>query len=156
MARTGPPRVPEKAVQLHIVRFLRSLRATVYVLGTHRRGGDFQGTMQTPGVPDLIAFVPLVDGSLFQVYIECKAAGGRLRPEQQVFRDLCEKAGVDHIVGDLDTVIAWAIRNGLARAQQFPHYRQPPPPDAERELSGDAASAALQQFMSTRFPRRET
>lgn len=121
-------RVPEKTVQSHIVQLLRSIGGRVYVLGTVRRRGDFPGTMQSPGVPDLIAFVRLPGDLLPRtacVFIECKAAGGRLRPEQAEFRALCEASGTPHVVGDLDAVIAWLVERGVVKADQFPHYRQP-------------------------------
>jgi hypothetical protein len=129
----------EKAEQAHIVQLLRSIGGAVYVLGTRRRRGDHQGTMQTPGLPDVIAFLPtrehacirlVVDGvslplkRLF-VCVECKATGGRLRPEQRAFRDFCRDAGIQHVSGDFDAIIAWLIDFGYVQADQFPHYRQP-------------------------------
>jgi hypothetical protein len=44
-------RQPEKAEQAGIVKLVRALGGRVYVLGTRRKRGDFQGTMQTPGLP---------------------------------------------------------------------------------------------------------
>ena len=122
------PRVSEKVEQAHIVQLLRSLGGYAFVIGTHRRRGDYQGTMQSPGVPDVIGFVPVrtetPDRWVF-VFIECKGRGGRLRPSQIVFRDLCKFAGIPHVVGNLDAVIAWLIERGALKAQQVPHYRQP-------------------------------
>jgi hypothetical protein len=46
------PRIPEKVIQQQIVTLLRSIGAQVWVLGTRRKRGDYQGTMQTPGLPD--------------------------------------------------------------------------------------------------------
>lgn len=128
MAKAGfhPPRVPEKAEQAHIVQLLLSIGAAVYVLGTRRPRGDHQGTCQTPGVPDLLAFLPTrAERPTRQLWVECKAKGGRLRPEQLDFRTLCECAGVAHVVGDLDAVIAWLCEHAYVKADQFPHYRQP-------------------------------
>lgn len=130
-----PPRQRERAEQAAIVRLLRSLGATVYTLGTTRRKGDFMGTMQTPGLPDLIAFIkrktwldvdtPL-DGITRRVlFIECKAKGGRLRPEQAEFRALTLQADVAHVVGGVDEVIAWLIDQRYLKADQVAHYRQP-------------------------------
>lgn len=119
-------RVPEKTEQAHIVQLLRSVGAAVYVLGTHRRRGDYQGTCQTPGLPDLMAFVP--SGSTVPprlLFVECKAAGGRLRVEQIDFQEHCHIAEVEHVVGDLDAVIAWLVERGVVKAQLFPSYRQP-------------------------------
>jgi hypothetical protein len=47
-----------------------------------------------------------------------------MRPEQQVFRELCGLAGVAHVAGDLDALIAWLVAEGYARTDQFPHYRR--------------------------------
>lgn len=110
----------EKAVQGHIVQLIRSLGGRAYVMGTRRRSGDFQGTMQTPGIPDVMAFLPSppradVDGRTL-LFIECKAARGRLRPEQREFQALCHGSNVAHIVGGLDDVIAWLAARGYVRA----------------------------------------
>jgi len=120
----------EKVEQAHVVQLLRAIGGRAYVLGTRRRAGDYQGTMQSPGVPDVIGFVPVgstVAGTrrTLLVFVECKAAGGRLSPDQVLFRELCLAAGVEHVVGDLDAVIAWLVEHGAAKASQFPHYRQP-------------------------------
>lgn len=116
----------EKVEQAHIVQLLRTIGATVYVLGTRRRSGDYQGTMQSPGIPDLLAFVPQrVRVGQHLLFIECKAGGGRLRPEQVLFRTLCQQAGIEHVVGDLDAVIAWAIEHNYLSRDSVPHYRQP-------------------------------
>ena len=132
LRRVRAPRVPEKAEQAHIVQLLFSINAAVWVLGTRRPRGDYGGTCQTPGVPDLVAFLPSTrDRATRQVWIECKAAGGRLRSEQQQFKTLCETAGVPHIVGGLDAVIAWLCAEGYVKAESFPHYRRPPAPEAQ-------------------------
>ena len=47
----------EKHVQADIVKLLESVGAAVYKIGTTRKKGDHQGTMQTAGIPDLLAFV---------------------------------------------------------------------------------------------------
>ena len=48
----------EKEIQADIVKLLETVGAAVYKIGTTRKKGDHQGTMQTPGIPDLVAFVP--------------------------------------------------------------------------------------------------
>lgn len=122
-----PVRVPEKAEQQHIVQLLRSIGAKVYVSGTVRRRGDFAGTMQTPGIPDVEAFLPPRGscGLWRLLKVEVKRVGGQMRPEQAEYRDLCARANVVHIVGPLDAVIAWLASEGYVTASQFPHYRQP-------------------------------
>jgi hypothetical protein len=119
-------RIPERVVQQHVVRFLRMVGARVYVLGTVRRRGDFPGTMQSPGLPDLYAFVPVpseLGRVWFTLWVECKGAGGRLRPEQAEFRDQCLEAKQAHVVGGLDDVIALMVRWGVVRTHQVPAYR---------------------------------
>lgn len=129
MPTLKPPRVSEKVVQSHGVQLLRSIGSSVYVLGTRRRSGDYQGTMQTPGVPDVLAFLPprsrVAPFRHVLLFWEAKAQGGRLRPEQKDFRALCEVAEVAHIVGDLDAVIAWLIDRDYLAASSVAHYRQP-------------------------------
>lgn len=134
-ARMAKARIPEKTVQSHIVQLLRSIGGKVWVTGTRRPRGDFQGTCMTPGLPDIVAFLPprpyRIQGDVpyakpALLFVECKAAGGRLRPEQQEFQGLCQDAEVAHVVGDLDSVIAWLCAHHYVTASQFPHYRQPP------------------------------
>ena len=114
-----PPRVPERVVQRQIVALLRSLGGLVWVLGTTRRRGDYQGTMQTPGLPDLIA---AIKGRMLMV--ECKAKGGRLTDDQLVFRAFCLDCGVAHVVGGVDEVLAWLQQQGIVKPDAVPWYRQ--------------------------------
>lgn len=127
--RMAKARVPEKSEQLHGVQLLRSLGAKVYVLGGHRRRGDYQGTMQTEGIADVFAFIPIRGEAPRRIFLawECKAVGGRLRPEQQEFQALCIDAQVAHLVGPLDALIAWLAARDIVKAESFPHYRQPRP-----------------------------
>lgn len=159
----------EKFEQANIVQLAKTIGAEVWVLGTRRSAGkpcpkcgtfvaEHQGTRQTPGHPDLVMFLPLVasDAKALLYWETKRADGGRTSMEQIQFGKAATAAGVDFGIGCFDDFITWLVRRGYCRANQFPHYRQPAPPDADRELSGDAASAALQRFMSTRFPQRET
>lgn len=136
------PRQRERSEQAAIVHLLRSLGAKVYTLGTTRRRGDFMGTMQSPGLPDVIAFikrktwydvgVPPLDGVTRRlVFIECKAKGGRLRPEQQELREMCLAGDIAHIVGGVDDVIAWLINQRYLKADQVAHYRVLQPAEAK-------------------------
>lgn len=118
-------RVSEKTEQAHGVQLLRSLGAKVYVLGGHRRAGDYQGTMQTEGLPDVEVFLPMRVGRRVFLKWECKAVGGRLRPEQREYQELCLVADVYHVVGPFDALIAWLAEYGYVKADNFPHYRQP-------------------------------
>lgn len=126
--RMAKARVPEKAVQAHGVQLLQMIcgRDAVFVSGTRRRRGDFHGTMQTPGIPDVEAFLP-ERRNLPRIVLkwECKAEGGRARPEQLRYRELCLAANIAHVLGDFDALIAWLCDRGYVKASQFPHYRQP-------------------------------
>ena len=119
-------RQPEAAEQHAIVQLLCTVGCQVWTLGTHRRRGDYHGTMQSPGLPDLLAFLPRAGGLLC---IEVKAKGGRLRPEQEVFRNACLACEapwqVHHVVGGLDAVIAYLIALGLLKPEQVAAYRLP-------------------------------
>lgn len=124
---TGRPRPPlEKHEQAAIVRLLTSMGASVFVLGTTRKRTDWPGTMQTAGVPDLLTFLKHPgDGRLELVVIECKRRlhASTLSPAQKGFRDLCELAGVPHIVGGLDEVIAWLTARGyLTKGNRLNSY----------------------------------
>jgi hypothetical protein len=99
----------EKQEQASIVKLLRLIGAAVYVLGTTRKRTDFHGTMQTPGIPDVFCYLPRPKhGGEYQVWgylpmwIEVKAAKGRLSPAQVRFRELTQAAGVRYYVGGAD------------------------------------------------------
>jgi hypothetical protein len=121
--------VPEKAEQAHGVQVLRLVcgRDAVYVVGTHRRRGDYPGTMQTPGISDVFAFLPPRAPSPRRTLLwwEAKRVGGRMTPEQVRFKDLVESAGLPHVVGPLDALLAFLVTEGYVQAESFPHYRQP-------------------------------
>lgn len=120
-------RVPEKAEQAHGVQLLRTLGATVYVLGTRRGRGDYQGTCQTPGICDVFAFLPARGPLVRRVLLawECKAVGGRLSPAQLVFQRCCVLSGIAHLTGPFDALIAWLTSYGYVQGESVPHYRQP-------------------------------
>lgn len=121
------PRVSEKTEQAHGVQLLRSIGAMVYVSGGHRKRGDHQGTMQTPGIPDVEAFLPVRGlnqrGQLLKW--ECKAVGGRVRPEQAEYAAHCAVANVAHVIGPFDTLIRWLTDHHYVKTDQFPTYRHP-------------------------------
>ena len=123
-------RQPERSEQQHIIKLLRTLGSAVYVLGTVRRKGDYMGTRQSPGLPDLFAFIPYEHGEKRRgahlLAIEVKAPRGRMSPEQIEFQRQCQLADVHHIVGGLNEVIAWLIQTGRLMAEQVPYYRRPP------------------------------
>jgi hypothetical protein len=124
---------PEKVEQAHGVQLLRSLGAAVYVSGTRRRRGDYQGTMQSLGIPDVEAWLPrrLSDGDAPARRLlkwEVKAAGAwrahtLLTPEQRDYAELCYAAGVAHVCGDYDALVTWLVINAYLDGKNLPHYR---------------------------------
>lgn len=136
----------EKVIQADGVSLLKSIGGAVYVSGT-RRGHvrcrkcgsmtpEHYGTRQTPGIPDVLAFLPAKRGYRDEqdlptfvgpllLFWEAKAPGGRLSPEQKAFQLHCQTAGIPHVVGDLDALIAWLCERGYCSVTQFPFYRQP-------------------------------
>jgi hypothetical protein len=131
MRSTKPRGRLEKHEQADGVRLLRSLGAAVYVLGTTRRSGDYQGTMQTPGIADVEAWLRCPQGTLTTMRLlkwEVKRAGGRLSPDQQAYRQLVEQSTVDYVCGDLNALIAWLIGAGYLRRDHVPHDRHPTAP----------------------------
>lgn len=131
----------EKHEQVQVVQLLTSLGGRVYVLGTRRRRGapcphcgafvaEHQGTRQTPGIGDVLAYLPppplgaRLNGYV-ALWVECKAAGGRLSDDQQAFRTFTVGAGIAHVVGGLNDVIAWCLREGYLKPDQVLHERLP-------------------------------
>ncbi len=104
-------RQPERVITAQIVRLLEGplVGGKVYKSSTARRRGDYQGTMQTPGIPDLEAFLPppIVGGNTRLLKIEVKAPKGRMSPAQKEYRQFCLLSHTHHIVGGLDEVYEW-------------------------------------------------
>jgi hypothetical protein len=119
------PRASEQQEQAAIVELLKSIGAAVYVLGVKRKRGDYQGTMMSPGIPDLYAMLPAPPENPVlpmhcqtdpcALWIECKRSGGRLRSEQAEFRRQCEAIGQPHIVGGVDDVLAFLQQHGWVK-----------------------------------------
>ena len=75
-------------------------------------------TRMTPGLTDLYVLLPeSVDGQTLPhgLGVEVKAKGGTLRPAQAEFARLCGDAGVMHLVGGLDVVLAYLQQAGYIR-----------------------------------------
>lgn len=114
-------RQPERAEQAAIVSLLRKVGASVYVLGTTRAKGDFQGTRQTPGLGDLFCVLPMPRTSppspfgCTPLWIEVKAPNGRPSEAQKIFRLDCQRAGLHHVLGGVDAVIAFLAEGGWVR-----------------------------------------
>src|SRR4030095_17065186 len=103
----------EKTEQAETVKLLHTLGAAVYLRGTRRPRGrpcpsggavvpEHQGTCQTPGLSDLVAFLPghgAGAGERRILFIEQKARGGRYSPDQLMFRALVEPAPAAYLRG---------------------------------------------------------
>ena len=106
----------EKDVQADVVKLLETVGAAVYKIGTTRKKGDHQGTMQTPGIPDLCAFVPVsAPCPLVQLWIEVKRPGGTMSATQGAFRWNALEAGGAHVVGGVDEVVDWLKARGVVK-----------------------------------------
>lgn len=141
------PRVPsktrnnpdlEKYQQHDGCKLLSSIGAAVYTIGTRRSRGkpcpkcktfvpEDQGTRQTPGISDVLAFLPPKPGpSRVALWWEAKHAdGGRVSPEQRDFAELCRLSSQAHCLGPVDELIAWLVTNGYLSEKNLPHYRLP-------------------------------
>ena len=95
---------PEKIVQRACTEWLHLAHWTVYDLSQPR------ATMQTPGLPDLLALKPLASrfGRGGLVLVECKAGRNGLTAAQTWFRDLCYAAGVHYVVAH--SAAEWAAQ----------------------------------------------
>ncbi len=128
--RPAPPRRLEKDEQSLTVQVLASIGATVYQLGTRRPRGracpkcgtfvaEYQGTCQTPGISDLIVFLPAPRGVAGAVrpilFVEQKAVDGRFSPRQLEFRRLAETSAASYVAGTVDDVIKWLEARGYLR-----------------------------------------
>lgn len=141
----------EKVEQAQSLALLAALGGQVYTLGTRRPKGkpcptcgtfmrEHQGTCQTEGISDALVFlprrpdewpaglaVPVTETTpLVLLALESKRSkGSKVSDEQKRFRDLCVRAGLAHVLGDTNAVIAWVLEHGYLRPDQIPHYRLP-------------------------------
>jgi hypothetical protein len=113
----------EKAEQAGTIKLLTLLGADVYVIGTTRPRGrpcpscgtfvaEHAGTCQTPGMSDLVVFLPGARPRRV-CFIEQKRPGGRLSEPQERFKALAEHSTALYVAGTLDDVIAWLQRQGV-------------------------------------------
>ncbi len=122
----------EKHEQQDGVKLLRSLGAAVYVLGTKRRKGDYQGTNQTPGIADVEAWMPtkrsdqctpwMLSRQLLKWEVK-RSRGAKTSVEQESYAALCTDAGVSYVCGDLSALMRWLVDAGYLRADQVPAER---------------------------------
>lgn len=116
LARLKPQ--AEKAEQAAIVMLLERLGAKIWVLGTRRPKGDYPGTRQTPGLPDLLVCLPRcarLGWRMTRLEIEVKTKQGRTSDAQLEYQALCRATGISHILGGLDDVLAWLRARGYVR-----------------------------------------
>lgn len=138
-------RVPEKVVQEHIVRALRTIGAHVYILGRpglrdrrcpkcHQVVHVEQGTRQTPGIPDLMAFLPMSPTGYpaHFLQIEVKAIDGRRSEDQKRWAVYCEETNQPYLCGGLDVVLAYLKDRGYVREYAHYHAQEAPTPAAPR------------------------
>ena len=113
----------EKEIQADIVKLLETVGAAVYRIGTKRKKGDHQGTMQTPGIPDLCAFVTFPRSQhvsehmthCVQLWIEVKRPGEAMSEAQWEFLRNARDAGCEHLVGGVDDVLDWLKARGVVK-----------------------------------------
>ncbi len=132
----APPRL-EKAEQADAQRFFESIGGEVFVIGTRRPKGkrcpscgtfvpEHQGTCQTPGISDLLVFLPRLRDRRRKVavFVEMKAERGRPSEDQKAFLALCAAADIPTILGTFEVVVRWAVEQGYVREDGLAHYRR--------------------------------
>jgi hypothetical protein len=127
MAAGPPARRLEKHEQADTVQLLEVIGAAVYQVGTRRPRGrscpscgtfvaEHQGTCQTPGISDLVVFLPARHADARPVlFVEQKAVTGRLSPPQQVFRTLVEQSTALYLSGTVDDALLFLETRGYLR-----------------------------------------
>lgn len=136
MARRTPRHL-ERGEQANGVKLLQMIGAAVYVSGTNRPKPNpgcpvclrNQSTRQTPGIPDVEAFLPNSRVTLRVPTLlkwECKAPGKgaeAMSVAQDVYRQMCDRTGVWHVVGDYTALMQALVSRGYLREQDVPFYR---------------------------------
>ena len=92
-----PHKQEEKKLQKDIIDHLRLHGCTCGKVKAEAgvyRGIRLKSNLLFLGVPDILVFHSLTG----LTFIEVKTATGRMRPEQIIFKELCEKANIKHIV----------------------------------------------------------
>ena len=84
-----------KGVKAAVKRLYESVGGKVYNTSGQRMFGN------TPGLPDLIVFVPL-KGRRIVLWHEAKAAKGKANEAQLMFRALADEAHTVHVTGGLE------------------------------------------------------
>ena len=107
----------EKEIQADIVKLLKTVGAAVYKIGTKRKKTDHQGTMQTTGIPDLVAFVKVLSPYPYtvQLWVEVKRPRAVMSAQQMTFHMHALEAGCEHVTGGVDEVLAWLKARGVVK-----------------------------------------
>lgn len=92
---TATPQEEGKSGEEKAIDFWRGLGAAVYKLSQPSRARGM-----TRGVPDLLIFGRGSRLAPPVAFHEVKSGSGRLTRHQERFRELCQEAGVPHVVGD--------------------------------------------------------
>lgn len=130
----------EKDEQSAIIQIARATGGLVWVLGTRRARGDYQGTRQTPGLPDLwIVWPNLARGHA--AWWEVKTATGRRSPAQVAFAEACAAAGVAYGCGDSRAFEAWCADRGLLHKERVMAAPSEPGPTPAPPEAADEAPA---------------
>jgi hypothetical protein len=125
----GPLQHPERVEQTNICNLARSIGGKVCVLGTTRRKGDHQGTMQSPGLPDLFIFMPsptlpnshgLIDRAT-GIWFEVKAPGGKRSAEQIEFGNACMMTETPYGYGTLTDFVHYLVAGGWLKRENVNH-----------------------------------
>lgn len=80
----------ERAVQHSLVQLYHAVGCRTFNLSQPR------ATMQARGLPDLYVLCPRKRAAWWH---EVKGPGGKARPEQVTFAELCAASGVGHVLG---------------------------------------------------------
>ena len=125
----GPRQHPERVEQTNICNLVRSIGGKVCVLGTSRRKGDHQGTMQSPGLPDLWIFMPspklpnshgLIDHAS-GLWWECKSPTGTRSQEQVNFAENCLNTRTPYGYGTLTDFVHYLVAGGWLKRENVNH-----------------------------------
>lgn len=139
----------ESPEQRRVVALLGLINAAVFESGTKRPRPNpdcpvclrNQSTRQTPGIPDVEAFIDwrthVLTGTAIPPTLlkyECKAPGlgeKAMSPAQRQYRALCERTGIWHVVGDYTALLQALVDRGYLHPKNVPHYRLAAPPSTE-------------------------
>ena len=94
---TSPRKQPERQLRAEVIRYLRKKRCIV-----KRIENAICGRHIGRGIPDLLFFTPVKELNLYPpsrfYFVELKSSVGKLRPEQEHFKALCERSETGYIL----------------------------------------------------------